>query len=163
METLGHFHFLVQWCDISFRYSKDTPCIWQAATCQLCAILQWCKPCSCVKIEFANGYELPSVQEVTQYWLALNFLCADSPLLVSGCLPPPSPCLPDPPFFLDRSCDYKVSLLSCSSQPDLYLLDLNHTSAMTAAAELAVWFILGCVLYLLVCTKMCMIYYMHFS
>lgn len=46
---------------------------------------------------FLRGYGLPSPQEVTQYWLALHFLYADSSELLSGCLPPPSPRLPLPP------------------------------------------------------------------
>lgn len=50
-----------------------------------------------------RGYKLCWVQEVTQYWLPLHFLCADSPLLLSGCLPPPPPHLPLPPSSLSPS------------------------------------------------------------
>lgn len=102
------------------------------------AVCFWQERCS------PGGYELPLEQEVTQYWLALHFLCADSPLLLSGCLPPPLLLLlisvtlllsaPTPSMITWLY----VGALSSSSRPGLSRFGLAQTWALTATVELDV-------------------------
>lgn len=92
----------------------------------------------CQEHRSLRGYGLPSVQEVTQYWLALHFLWADSPLLLSGCLPPPPPPSPSP-FPPPSSITWLYVGTQLQVRPGSSRFSLAQTSSVTAVtAELGI-------------------------